>query len=142
MIDTFSMVAGMKAWGSVCGSIAMMAMLRSSLLNAAARLRNSGDARGDLCRPFGKELVQLLNRHSRRLAQHPHSRSGSLLQILAAHEADDLPVPVSEIADALESGERRHHGLSPLLRVQEKPFVVTRYVGEIHRCGRHALLLI
>src|ERR1700674_4766978 len=126
MIDTFLIVPSMNALCFVFGSIAMVAMIRSSLSDAAARLRNSGDARGDLCRPFGKELVQLLNRHSGRLAQYAHGRPGSLLQVLAAHEADDLPVPVGEVGDALEPGERRHHGLGPLLRVQEEPFVVTR----------------
>jgi hypothetical protein len=46
---------------------------------------------------------------------------------LASGEADHLPVPIAQLADANPSGEGWNHGFGPLLRVDEEPFFIELY---------------
>src|SRR5438105_9992842 len=141
MIETLSVVAGMKVFASTVGSMVIVVMVVLSLSDASAWLGDPGDARGHLCRALGKQLVQLLDGHARCFAEHPHSRPGSLLQVFLSHETDHLPVAIGERRDALLRGELGHHGLGPLLWIHEEPFVVAHDVGEFDGCYCHDLLL-
>src|SRR3954452_12717989 len=66
MIETFSMVSAMSV----------------VLSDAAAGLRDSGDLGGDLRGTLGEQLVELLDRHAARLAEHADGRPGAVLREL------------------------------------------------------------
>src|SRR5690242_5560203 len=73
---------------------------RPSGSDAATRLGNAGDLRGELGRPLREELIQLLDTHPGGLTQRAHAGAGALLRVLVPHELDDLPVLRRQRADA------------------------------------------
>src|SRR5258708_6121707 len=79
----------------------LTALLSGCGSDAAAGLRDAGDLRRDLGRALREELVKLLDRHARGLAQHPHGGAGAFGLVLVPHELDDLPVPVGELRISL-----------------------------------------
>src|SRR5690242_18125223 len=93
MIETFSIGAG---------AVSVMSPTSS---DAAARLGDAGDPCGDLRRALGEQLVQLLDAHPGGLAEHADRRSGPLLEVLVAHEVDDLPVVGRQLVDPFAAGD-------------------------------------
>src|SRR5664279_1571488 len=87
MMETFSIVSLMSA--------------SLSCLDAATRLGDAADLGGELCRTFGEQLVQLLDRHAGALAEAADRRRGAAAQVGLAHEVDHLPVAVGEGLDAV-----------------------------------------
>src|SRR5690348_9004979 len=88
-IDTFSIASRVAGATSGCSSSSVMSSPSS---DAAVRLRDAADLRGELRRALGEELVQLLDRDAGLLAERPYRRGGARLQITVAHEVDDEPV--------------------------------------------------
>src|SRR5262245_55466112 len=110
--------------------------------DAAAGLGDAGDARGELGRPLGKQLVQLLDAHPRGLAKHPHRRPSPLRRVLTAHERDDPPVPLRQLADIRLTRDLRAHLLAPLLGVEEETVVADRDLGAGVDLRRHVRVLL
>src|SRR6266516_6594021 len=91
-IATFSIVFGTAV--SSCGCSSVVVIVLRSFLDAAAGLRDAADLGGQLGRAFGEELVELLDRHARLLAERADRGGGAGGEITLAHEADDQPVPL------------------------------------------------
>src|ERR1700756_4797201 len=105
MIETFSIVGGRGTAGCGCSSRSVIVSSRWSVvtarrLDAASRLGDAGDLRGKLGRALGEQLIQLLDRDARRLAERSNRRRRAVLLVGAAHEVDDSPVPVGQLGDA------------------------------------------
>src|SRR6266536_2609708 len=94
-IATFSIVFGSAA--SSCGCSSMVVIGLRSFLDAAAGLGDAADLGGQLGRALGEELVELLDRNPRLLAERADRRGGAGGEIALAHEPDDLPMPLGQI---------------------------------------------
>src|SRR6266511_1350450 len=96
-IATFSIVAGSTAAGR--GSVSSSVIVRS-FLDAALGLRDAADLGGELGRPLGKELVELLDRDAGFLAERADARRrprGEVAlgnAVLAGDSLGDLLVPL------------------------------------------------
>src|SRR5665213_1175187 len=101
MMDTFSIVSTTLHTPLCCRSPVGRGCAERS--DAAARLGDARDLRRQLGRALREELVQLLHRDARGLAQYPDGRPGALGLILGPHESDDGPVPVGQEVDPLPS---------------------------------------
>ena len=64
--------------GDLFNRVAHGNSFRDPRLDAAARLGDAGDLRGQFRGPLGEELVELLDRDARGLAEHAHGRTGAL----------------------------------------------------------------
>src|SRR6266545_3781015 len=93
-IATFSIVCGSA--GAVCGCSSSTVMAYS-FLDAAFGLGDAADLGGELGRALGEELVELLDRHARLLAERADRGGGAGGQITLAHELDDEPVPLVQL---------------------------------------------
>src|SRR5579872_4792990 len=122
MIETFSIVAGLGVALAATVSVVMTFLLTG--LDAAPGLRDPGDAGRNLRRALGEELVQLFDRHAGALAEGANRRPRSLVEILLAHEANDLPVLFRHRIYALATRQLGHHRLAPLFGVKEEAFFV------------------
>src|SRR6266540_6612498 len=125
-IATFSIVFGSAA--SSCGCSSVVAIVRS-FLDAAAGLGDAADLGGQLGRAFGEELVELLDRHARLLAERADRGRGAGGEEAVAHELDDQPVPLGQLRDPVLGGDRLGELLVPLLWVGEEAFGV-----DVERC--------
>src|SRR6516164_2238409 len=130
MMETFSILPF-----DVMASLVMTH--RPSGSDAAARLGNAGDLRGELGRPLREELVQLLDAHPGGLAQRAHAGAGALLRVLVPHERDDLPVLWCQRVAAAFPGDLWRHFLMPLLWIGEEAIVVDGDCGARIDLGRH-----
>src|SRR5487761_1984086 len=92
--------------------------------DAATGLGDARDLRRELGRSLREQLVQLLDGHSRRLAEQAHRRSRTLLLELLAHEVDDLPMAIAQRRDALTTRDLDGQLLVPLARVDEEALVI------------------
>src|SRR5438309_744285 len=95
-IATFSIVLGSAA--RACSSSSVMVC---SLLDAAFGLGDAADLGGELGRALGEELVELLHGDAGFLAERANRGGGAGLEVAIAHEADDEPVPVGQLGDAV-----------------------------------------
>src|SRR6478735_4090249 len=118
--ETMSMVSPMTAVLSGPAR-AGRSVVRS---DAAAWLRDAGDPGRELGGPLREERVQLLDRDARALAQRAHGRTGALVEVLLAHEADDLPVLLRQRVDPRVARDRGGHVLGPLIGLLEEALVV------------------
>src|SRR5512146_1796076 len=109
MMETFSIVSDMG---------------RPSGLDAAVRLRDAAELRGEFGRSFREELVQLLDGHSRFLAEGADRGRLARRQVALAHEADHLPVAVGDRIDPGLATELAGDLLRPLLRFLQEPLGV------------------
>src|SRR6266516_3835401 len=118
---TFSIVFGSVAWSSGCSRTLVIVC---SFLDAAFGLGDAADLGGELGGTFGEELVELLDRHARLLAERADRGGGAGGEITLAHEADDQPVPLGQVGNAVLGCDRLRDLLVPLLRVGEEAFGV------------------
>ncbi|MEZ5215942.1 MAG: hypothetical protein R2715_04925 [Ilumatobacteraceae bacterium] len=95
-----------------------------------------------LARTLREQLVELLHRDAGCLAEHSDRRPRALLEILLAHEFDDLPVLVGQGVDAVGLGHLDGHVLGPLLRLLEEAFVVDGDVDAGEGGGAHGFCLL
>src|SRR6266508_11820 len=128
-IETFSIVFGTS---STRGASSSCVISSTSSLDAAVRLRDAADLRGELRRTLREQLVQLLDRNARLLAERPDRRSGAGVQVALAHEANDQPVARRQLGDAVLAGDLLCERLIPLLRVDEKAVRVDRGCDRRH----------
>src|SRR6266496_10674 len=101
-IATFSIVFGTAV--SSCGCSSVVVIVLRSFLDAAAGLRDAADLGGELGRAFGEELVELLDRHARLLAERADRGRVAGGQVTLAHEPDDQPVPLGQLRDPVLGG--------------------------------------
>src|SRR6266568_949402 len=123
MMDTFSMVFSF--------------MTDPFCSDAAAGLGDSGDPRGGLRRSLGEELVELLDVHAGAAAEDPHRGAGPLRRVLGAHEADDLPVPVGQLADPGLARDLLGQVLGPRVGIEQEALVVHGHLVAGVGRGRH-----
>src|SRR4051794_14137098 len=114
MIEIFSIVA----------LVVLMSAMTGPSSDAAAGLGDPGDLRGRLRRALREELVELLDAHTGGLAEDTDGGAGALVRVLGAHEADDRPVRVAQLLDALFACDSRRHVLGPPSGVGEEALVV------------------
>src|SRR6266487_1587978 len=117
-IATFSIVFGTAA--SSCGCSSVVVIVLRSFLDAAAGLRNAADLGGELGRAFGEELVELLDRDARLLAERADRGGGAGCEVAVAHEVDDQPVTHGQLDDAVLACDLLSQPLVPLVRVGQE----------------------
>src|SRR6516165_10913936 len=83
-------------WG--CSS---RSVIWGSFLDAALGLGDAADLGGELGRPLWEELVELLHRNARFLAERADRGGAAGCEVALAHEADDKPVAVGQLGDAV-----------------------------------------
>src|SRR6266545_7461421 len=120
-IATFSIVFGSAA--SSCGCSSVVAILRS-YLDAAFGLGDAADLGGELGRAFGEELVELLDRHARLLAERADRGRVAGGERTLAHEPDDQPMPLGQVGNAVLGCDCARDLLVPLFGVGEEAFGV------------------
>src|SRR5438445_11403672 len=98
-IATFSIVFGSVA--SSCGCSSMVVIVCAPLLDAAAGFGDAADLGGELGRPFGEELVELLDRYAGLFAERADRGRGAGGEVAVAHELDDQPVVLGQLGDAV-----------------------------------------
>src|SRR6266498_5157444 len=101
-IATFSIVCGSVA--SSCGCSSVVIGVRS-FLDAAAWLGDAADLGGELGGTFGEELVELLDRDARLLAERADRGGGAGGEEPVAHELDDQPVALGQLGDPVLGGD-------------------------------------
>src|SRR6266545_2280421 len=116
-IATFSIICGSEAAFFGCSSSSVMVC---SFLNAALRLGDAADLGGELGRPFGEELVELLDGDARLLAERADRGGGTGGEVALAHEPDDKPMPLGQLGDAVFGGDRPGDLLVPLVGTGEE----------------------
>src|ERR671931_1419795 len=137
-IATFSIVAG--SVGAACGCSRSSVTARS-FLDAAFGLGDAADLGGELGRALGEELVELLDRDAGFLAERADRGRGAAGEVAVAHEADDEPVALGQVRNAVLARDRLGDLFVPLRRVGEEAFGVDvdRRIGDqVH--GQFALL--
>src|SRR5215207_4328248 len=90
-IETLTIVSDSAGMSGGCSSSSVIVR---SFLDAALRLGNAADLGGELGRPLGEELVELLDRDARLLPQRPDRRGRASGEVTLAHEPHDQPVAV------------------------------------------------
>src|SRR6266508_3360736 len=128
-IATFSIVSGSEAMVVGCSSSSVMV---GSFLDAALGLGDAADLGGELGGPLGEELVELLDWDAGLLAERADRGRGSGGEVAVTHEADDEPVPVGQLGDAVLGRNAPGDLLVPLLGVGEEALGVDvdRRVGD------------
>src|SRR6266511_2677268 len=137
-IATFSIVSGSIASSCGCSSSSVNV---SSLLHAAFGLGDAADLGCELGGALREELVELLDRDARFLAERADRRCRAGREIAVAHEPDDEPVAVAERGDAVLACDLLGELLAPLLGIGEEAFGVDvdGRLGD-HHCGHLVLL--
>src|SRR5918994_3897817 len=120
-IETFSIVSGSAT--AVCG-FSRSSVIVCSFLDAALGLGDAADFGGELCRPLGKELIELLDGDAGFLAERADRGGGAGGEVALSHERDDEPVPIGQLWDAVLGGDPLGDLLVPLLGVGEEAFGV------------------
>src|SRR5207342_111159 len=116
-IATFSIVCGSVKVVSECSSNSVIVC---SFLDAALWLGDATDLGGELGRPFGEELVELLDGDARLLAERADRGCSSSGEIALAHETNDEPVAIGQLGDPVVARDRLSDRLVPLLRVDQE----------------------
>src|SRR6266536_327810 len=100
-IATFSIVFGTAV--SSCGCSSVVVIVLRSFLDAAAGLRDAADLGGELGRAFGEELVELLDRHARLLAERADRRRVTGREVALGNDLADQPVPLGQFGNAFSA---------------------------------------
>src|SRR6266508_5061068 len=137
-IATFSIVAGSTAAGR--GSVSSSVIVRS-FLDAALGLRDAADLGGELGRPLGKELVELLDRDAGFLAERADARRRPRGEVALAHEAHDEPVAIGQLGNAVLAGDSLGDLLVPLLGIGQEALGVYVDRGICDQGHGHLVLL-
>src|ERR1035437_472173 len=105
-------------------SIASLMLVSPRRLDAAARLGDAADLRRQLRGAVREQLVELLDRDPRGLAEAADRRRGARLQERVAHEPHHLPMALGQLADAVGRSDLLRHCLVPPRGVHEEPLLV------------------